>query len=120
MLYVILNNIRVFTLTTPQIASDDQIGYSTSMFNKLPQLPPWLWFMLLLVIFELIADIFAKQFGITGKIIFGVLAILGFILANLAWLFSLRNGAELSKGSILFSALSALGAVLLGIFVYHE
>lgn len=83
-------------------------------------LPTWLWFLLLLVAFELIADILAKQFGLTGKVIFGVLSILGYVLANLAWLFSLRSGAELSKGSIIFSALSGVGAVLLGLLVYHE
>lgn len=88
--------------------------------SKWLALPVWLWFVLLLVAFELIADILAKQFGITGKIIFGVLSILGYVLANLAWLLSLRNGAELSKGSIIFSALSGVGAILIGLLVYHE
>lgn len=91
-----------------------------SWLSKRLMLPSWLWFILVLVAFELIADIFAKQFAISGKVIFGVLAILGFVLANLAWLFSLRNGAELGKGSILFSALSGIGAVLLGLVLYHE
>jgi multidrug transporter EmrE-like cation transporter len=89
-------------------------------FSKRLALPPWLWFLLLLVAFELIADILAKQFGLTGKIIFGVLSILGYVLANIAWLLSLRSGAELSKGSIIFSALSGVGAVLIGLLVYHE
>ncbi len=88
--------------------------------SKRLTLPTWLWFILLLVAFELVADILAKQFGITGKILFGVLSILGYVLANLAWLLSLRSGAELSKGSIIFSALSGVGAVLLGLLVYHE
>jgi multidrug transporter EmrE-like cation transporter len=89
-------------------------------FSKRLTLPTWLWFILLLVGFELAADILAKQFGLTGKIIFGVLSILGFVLANIAWLLSLRSGAELSKGSIIFSALSGVGAVLIGLLVYHE
>jgi len=83
-------------------------------------LPLWFWFLLLLVVFELIADIFAKQFGLTGRIIFGIFSILAYVLANLAWLLSLRSGAELSKGSIIFSALSGAGAVLIGLLVYHE
>lgn len=91
-----------------------------SWLSKRLLLSVWLWYVLLLVAFELLADIFAKQFGITGKVIFGVLSILGYVLANLAWLFSLRNGAELSKGSIIFSALSGVGAVLIGLFLYHE
>lgn len=86
----------------------------------LPSVPRWLWFVLILVAFELLADVCAKQFGITGKVLFGGLALLGFVLANLAWLLSLRSGAELSKGSILFSALSGVGAVVIGLLVYHE
>ncbi len=82
--------------------------------------PKWLFFLLLLVAFELIADILAKTFAINGKFFFAVLSIVGFILANIAWLISLRTGAELSKGAVLFSVLSGIGAVLIGLFVYHE
>ncbi len=82
--------------------------------------PKWFYFLLILVAFELIADILAKQFAINGKFVFAVLSILGFIAANTAWLISLRTGAELSKGAILFSVLSAIGAVIIGLLVYHE
>jgi multidrug transporter EmrE-like cation transporter len=82
--------------------------------------PKWFFFLLVLVAFELIADILAKTFAINGKFVFAVLSMLGFILANTAWLISLRTGAELSKGAVLFSVLSGIGAVLIGLFVYHE
>lgn len=82
--------------------------------------PRWLYFLLLLVAFELVADIFAKQFSINGKYVFAVLSILGFIVANIAWLISLRTGAELGKGAVLFSVLSAIGAVIIGRFLYNE
>ena len=82
--------------------------------------PKWLYFLLLLVAFELVADILAKQFAVSGKFAFAVLAILGFIAANTAWLITLRTGAELSRGAILFSVLSGIGAVLIGLFIYHE
>lgn len=84
-------------------------------------LPPrWLYYLLLLVAFELVADILAKQFALNGKFVFAALSILGFIAANIAWLVSLRTGAELSKGAVLFSVLSGIGAVLIGVLVYHE
>ena len=84
-------------------------------------LPPrWLYFLLLLVAFELVADILAKQFALSGKLVFALLSILGFIAANTAWLISLRTGAELGKGAVLFSVLSGIGAVLIGLLVYHE
>lgn len=82
--------------------------------------PKWLYYLLLLVAFELVADILAKQFSLNGKLVFAVLSILGFVIANIAWLVSLRTGAELSKGAVLFSVLSGIGAVLIGIFIYHE
>ena len=80
----------------------------------------WLYFLLLLVAFELIADILAKQFALNGQLVFAVLSILGFIAANTAWLISLRTGAELGKGAVLFAVLSAIGAVLIGLLVYKE
>jgi multidrug transporter EmrE-like cation transporter len=82
--------------------------------------PKWVGFLLALVGFELIADILAKQFALSGKLVFALSAILGFTLANVSWLLSLRTGAELSRGAILFSVLSGIGAVLLGLLVYHE
>lgn len=84
-------------------------------------LPPrWLYFLLLLVAFELVADVLAKQFALSGKLVFAILSIVGFIAANTAWLISLRTGAELGKGAVLFSVLSGIGAVLIGLLVYHE
>jgi multidrug transporter EmrE-like cation transporter len=50
----------------------------------------------------------------------GALAILGFVAANVAWLASLRSGAELSRGAILFSVLSSIGAVIIGVVVFQE
>lgn len=82
--------------------------------------PKWLYYLFLLVTFELIADILAKQFALNGKLLFAILSILGFVAANVAWLISLRTGAELSKGAVLFAVLSGIGAVLIGVFVYHE
>jgi len=82
--------------------------------------PKWLYFLLLLVAFELLADILAKQFSLNGRILFAILALLGFLVANTAWLISLRTGAELGKGAVLFSVLSGIGAVMIGDLVYHE
>lgn len=84
------------------------------------RLPRWLVFLLILVAFELIADVLAKQFAIGGKLVFAVCAILGFVAANIAWIISLRTGADLSRGAVLFSVLSAVGAVAIGLLVYHE
>lgn len=83
-------------------------------------LPAWLVYLIILVAFELVADVLAKQFAINGKLIFGVLSILGYVLANIAWLISLRSGGTLSKGSVIFSALNAVVAVVIGLLIYRE
>ncbi len=82
--------------------------------------PRWLYYLLLLVLFELAADVLAKQFAVSGKYVFAILSIIGFVVANTAWLVSLRTGAELGKGAVLFSVLSGIGAVAIGLLVYHE
>ena len=82
--------------------------------------PKWVYFLLLLVAFELLADILAKQFSLNGKYIFAILSLLGFLVANTAWLITLRTGADLGKGAVLFSVLSGIGAVMIGVLVYHE
>src|SRR5215469_12575558 len=82
--------------------------------------PKWLTFLLLLVAFELVADVLAKQFALSGRLVFALTALAGFVAANTAWLLSLRTGAELSRGAVLFSVLSAIGAVLIGLLLYHE
>ena len=83
-------------------------------------LPAWLVYLIILVAFELVADVLAKQFAINGRLVFGVLSILGYVLANIAWLISLRSGGTLSRGSVIFSALNAIVAVVIGLLIYHE
>lgn len=83
-------------------------------------LPKWLSFLLLLVAFELVADVLVKQFALNGKLVFAALSLLGYVIANILWLISLRMGAELGKGAVLFSVLSAVGAVLIASLIYKE
>jgi multidrug transporter EmrE-like cation transporter len=79
-----------------------------------------LTFILILVVFELIADVLVKQFALNGKLVFAIISILGYVAANIAWLISLRSGGELSKGAVIFAALSGIAAVVIGLFVYKE
>jgi multidrug transporter EmrE-like cation transporter len=83
-------------------------------------LPIWVYFLVLVVLFELLADGLAKHYAMSGKLIFAALAMFGFIATNIAWLTSLRTGAQLGKGAVLFSVLTGIGAVLIGRIVYKE
>jgi multidrug transporter EmrE-like cation transporter len=77
-------------------------------------------YLLALVAFEVLADVLAKHFALNGKLAFGVLSLSGYVLANSAWLFSLRSGGTLSRGSMIFSAFNGVVAVVLGLFIFHE
>jgi len=82
--------------------------------------PTWVTFILILVLFEVVADVLAKQFALNGKLVIAVLSIIGYVAANIAWLISLRSGGELGKGAMIFAALSGIAAVVIGLLVYRE
>jgi multidrug transporter EmrE-like cation transporter len=80
----------------------------------------WLIPLILLVVFEACADIIAKYFAITNKMWIGIGALGVYIIANIFWLISLRNGAELATGAVIFSVISQILAILIGVLIYHE
>jgi multidrug transporter EmrE-like cation transporter len=83
-------------------------------------LPVWVLYLFALVAFEVVADVLAKHFALNGKLVLGVLSLCGYVFANIAWLSSLRSGGTLSHGSVIFSALNGVVAVVLGLCVFHE
>ncbi len=80
----------------------------------------WIIPLSLLILFEVIADIFSKQWALSGSWIMWTGAILGYIIANVFWLFAIRGGSGLARGAVIFSVASAIIAVLLGVFLYKE
>lgn len=80
----------------------------------------WVFFLGLLILFEAIADILAKQYQInSGWWMFGA-ATLAYMIGNVFWLISLRTGDTLTRGAIIFSVGSAIIAVLIGLVIYKE
>lgn len=80
----------------------------------------WLAPFLLLLTFELIADVFAKQWSISNKPILWVAAILAYVLGNVFWLFALKNGAGLARGTVLFSIASEILTIMVGVLYFRE
>ena len=80
----------------------------------------WIFPMTMLVIFEGISDIIAKEYSLRGTLFIGVLAITGYVIGNIIWLIALRNGAELSEGAVIFSVATAIFAMLVGILYFKE
>jgi len=80
----------------------------------------WLIPLFLLIIFETVADIFAKEWSLRNTAWIAMLSLFFYLVANSFWLFSLKNGAGLGRGAIIFSVLSAVIAMVLGVIFYKE
>ncbi len=80
----------------------------------------WLIPLFILVALEAVADIVSKTWQIRGHNFLAVLALLTYLAANFFWLISLKNGAGLAKGAVLFSIFSAIVAVAIGVIFYKE
>ncbi len=80
----------------------------------------WIIPLFILVILEATADIISKTWQLRGGWVLASLALLTYIIANTFWLISLKNGAGLAKGAVLFSVFSAVLAVIIGVMFYKE
>ncbi len=80
----------------------------------------WIIPLAILIAFEGVADILAKNWSSRGGAWLGIGALAAYLLANTFWLFALKNGSGLGRGAIIFSVVSAIVALTLGFFMYHE
>lgn len=80
----------------------------------------WILPLSLLIIFEIVADVFAKEYSLKGNWLFWILSITSYVVANIFWLSAIKNGSGLARGAIIFSVASAVIATVLGIYFYNE
>lgn len=80
----------------------------------------WIIPLTFLILFELVADIFAKEYSLKSHWYFFIGAILAYVLANVFWLFAIKNGSGLARGATIFSVVSALLAIIIGFYFYGE
>ncbi|NDE68166.1 hypothetical protein EB052_01010 [bacterium] len=80
----------------------------------------WIVAISLLITFEVVADIFAKEYSLKQSVLFWVLSITSYVIANIFWLIAINNGSELARGAVIFSVGSAIAAVVIGLFMYGE
>ena len=76
--------------------------------------------MIIVVILEAFSDIFAKEWSLNQKAWLFSLALFGYILTNLFWLWALKNDVGLARGAVVFSAGSAVLGVMSGFLIYKE
>ena len=80
----------------------------------------WLYGIILLITFEIIADIFSKEYSLKGNWFLWLGAITGYVIANVFWLYAIRKGSGLARGATLFSVGSAIAAIIIGLGIYRE
>jgi drug/metabolite transporter (DMT)-like permease len=80
----------------------------------------WIIPLSLLVVFELIADVFAKEWSLSSNPIFWISSLSGYVIANAFWLYAIKHGSGLARGATIFSVASALLAIILGLVIYKE
>jgi multidrug transporter EmrE-like cation transporter len=80
------------------------------------------WFLpiSLLIRFELVADIFAKEWQLKSGAWRAACALGAYVVANSFWLFALRSGAGLARGGLIFAVSCAVMAVVVGVWMYKE
>src|SRR5689334_5248547 len=80
----------------------------------------WVLPLIALIVFEGVADVFAEEYSLHRGSILWMAAIAAYIVANIFWLISLKNGSGLARGGTIFSVSSSIIAVVLGIFLFQE
>jgi len=81
----------------------------------------WIIPLAVLIFFEAIADIFAKEWSLGNRSFFyAILSLTSYLIANSSWLIALKYGSGLARGAIIFSVASAILASVIGLVFYKE
>jgi multidrug transporter EmrE-like cation transporter len=81
---------------------------------------PWITPLIFLIIFEILADIFAKEYALKSHWYLWVGAILAYVIANSFWLSSIKSGSGLARGATIFGVTTAIIAIIIGLYFYGE
>ena len=80
----------------------------------------WALFLVGLIAFEAIADIFVKEHSLKHTAWTFAAGLLGYVLANVCWLISMRYRSHLALGANIFSVSTGILAAIIGKVGYHE
>ena len=80
----------------------------------------WIIPIIFLIIFEIVADVFAKEYSLKDHWYLWAGALLGYVIANMFWLWGIKSGSGLARGATIFSISSAVVAIIIGIYFYGE
>lgn len=69
---------------------------------------------------EGLADIFSKEYSLKPSIWRWCAAIACYVFANVAWLYSIKNGSGLVRGANIFAVAQGILATVIGYSIYKE
>ena len=70
--------------------------------------------------FEMVADIFSKEYSLRGHWYLWLGGLIGYVIANMFWLWGIKSGSGLARGATIFAVSSAIVAMMIGIYFYGE
>lgn len=73
-----------------------------------------------LILFEILADIQAKEYSLSKSLWRGGLALLFYVVANASWLISMRHKSQLAFGANIFAVSTGVIATVIGVWMYGE
>jgi glucose uptake protein GlcU len=79
----------------------------------------WILPLIGLIFFEMIADIFAKEYSLRGGW-FWFISLACYIIGNSFWLYSIRHGSGLARGADIFAVSTAILATFIGVYYFNE
>src|SRR3989344_2240403 len=80
----------------------------------------WIIPIIFLILFEVVADVFAKEYSLKDRWYLWAGALLAYVVANMFWLWGIKSGSGLARGAIIFSVASAIAATVVGLYFYGE
>jgi multidrug transporter EmrE-like cation transporter len=80
----------------------------------------WIAFLSIVIVFELVADVFSKEWSLHSSPLYWIAATGAYLIANIFWLFALKNGVGLGRGVVIFAVVTAVVASIIGIVFYKE
>lgn len=81
---------------------------------------PYLVGIAILLVFETVADIFAKEYSLHTTWWLWMGSFGAYMLANVFWLVAMKNGAGLARGTTLFVLGTLVLGVVIGAVFYRE
>jgi multidrug transporter EmrE-like cation transporter len=72
-----------------------------------------------LILFEAVANYFAKKYAVADRMLFFWIASSFFFVCNTCWMLALKSGMTLQRGAVIFAVSSTTLAIMIG-FLFGE